>query len=206
MEEVWASHTQCTAGPRTSPSKLRNRQQNMKSFNIQLPVVSKLYVCFYYYSMMTDLREAVGDSSQVLRSICFSSFLWMLNKQCHGCELYSYPPFLGPFLSHSCLLHMTAEIYWTVDTRPPEVTDQGICCRMSFYQAIFINLEFPSQLLVYFIFLWQVRGTQTNDLPPGLLQELRTTEGWIFPLLWSTYDRLMTRPTSLILCVWPVSK
>lgn len=115
-------------------------------------------------------------------------------------------PFLGPFLSHSCLLHMTAEIYWTVDTRPPEVTDQGICCRMSFYQAIFINLEFPSQLLVYFIFLWQVRGTQTNDLPPGLLQELRTTEGWIFPLLWSTYDRLMTRPTSLILCVWPVSK
>lgn len=142
MEEVWASHTQCTAGPRTSPSKLRNRQQNMKSFNIQLPVVSKLYVCFYYYSMMTDLREAVGDSSQVLRSICFSSFLWMLNKQCHGCELYSYPPFLGPFLSHSCLLHMTAEIYWTVDTRPPEVTDQGICCRMSLYQAIFIIWNF----------------------------------------------------------------
>lgn len=51
-------------------------------------------------------------------------------------------PFLGPFLSHSCLLHMTAEIYWTVDTRPPEVTDQGICCRMSLYQAIFIIWNF----------------------------------------------------------------
>lgn len=104
------SHTQCTAGPRTSPSTLRNRQEKHEISQHSASCGVDLYVCIHNDTMNVSANKQV-------------------RLLCHA--LVCYIPLSG----------------FTGMSTP------DLLRSLTISHTVFINLEFPSQLLDILIFL-----------------------------------------------------